>query len=111
MFQYFLTQTETIDAGPTGPSLRVTRPSQTSADSETLAAASVDEDFARLAKARSVKSVRKCLSVSKLTEYYVCRSNPDILRSTLEDHGAIKGEGKAWTDFLRLHADPGSQVV
>ncbi len=45
-------QTEDIDAVPTGPSLLVTRPSQTSADSDTLAAASCDEDFARLAKAR-----------------------------------------------------------
>lgn len=74
---------------PSGPRLRVTHPSQTSMESDTLAAASADEDFARLAKARS---------------------NPDILRSTLDDHAAIKGEGGAWSEYLRLHADPGSQV-
>ena len=38
------------------------------------------------------------------------RSNPDILRSTLDDHDAIKGEGGAWNEYLMLHADPGSQV-
>ena len=38
------------------------------------------------------------------------RSNPDILRSTLEGHDVIKGEGGAWAEYLRLHADPGSQV-
>ena len=52
----------------TPPAVRVTRPSLTS-DAESLSAA-VDEDFARLAKARS---------------------NPDILRSTL-DHQDVRGQ-------------------
>ena len=34
------------------PFVRLSRPSQTSVESETLALASADEDFARLAKAR-----------------------------------------------------------
>ena len=55
---------------PTAPRLRVTHPSQTSlSDCESISAA-VDEDFTRLAKARS---------------------NPNILRSTLE-HSDITGE-------------------
>lgn len=59
---------------PTTPRLRVTRPSQTSStDSESINAA-VDEDFTRLAKARS---------------------NPNILRSTLE-HSDITGEVPSW---------------
>ena len=59
---------------PTTPRLRVTRPSQTSStDSESINAA-VDEDFTRLAKARS---------------------NPNILRSTLE-HSDITGEVLSW---------------
>ena len=45
------------------PSLRVTRPSLSS-EAESITAAA-DDDFARLAKARS---------------------NPDILRSTIDDH-------------------------
>ena len=36
------------------PSLRVMRPSQTSEESESITLASADEDFTRLAKARSV---------------------------------------------------------
>ena len=40
-------------ASPTSvPYLRISRPSMTSEDSETLALASADADFARLAKAR-----------------------------------------------------------
>lgn len=69
---------------PSPPALRLQRPSQTSSlDSESLAQASCDEDFARLAKARS---------------------NPDILRSTLE-YSAITDTSVA---LLHLHADPGS---
>ena len=62
------TQAESTDqasnvATPPAPSLRVTRPSITSSDSDSIVA-SVDEDFTRLAKARS---------------------NPDILRTTLKN--------------------------
>ena len=39
------------------PSLRLSRPSQTSETSESLTLASADEDFARLAKARYVDIV------------------------------------------------------
>lgn len=42
------------------PSLRVVRPSMTSADSQTLTLASADEDFARMAKARLVQSKINC---------------------------------------------------
>lgn len=70
------------------PYFRVSLPSQTSMDSETLALASVDADFARLAKARS---------------------NPDILRSTL-DSAHITGGNQVWSEALRLHADPGSSL-
>lgn len=38
-----------------------------------------------------------------------CRSNPDILRSTLEADD-IKGGEIGWAETLRRHADPGSQV-
>ena len=62
------TQAESTDQAsdvttPPAPSLRVTRPSITSSDSDSIIA-SVDEDFTRLAKARS---------------------NPDILRTTLKN--------------------------
>ena len=62
---------EFTDQGAT-PNVRVTRPSVTTStsDSDSIVAASADDDFTRLAKARS---------------------NPDILRSTLEHH-AIMGE-------------------
>jgi len=71
---------------PTTPRLRVTRPSQTSStDSESINAA-VDEDFTRLAKARS---------------------NPNILRSTLE-HSDITGGSMT---LVHLHTDPGSTVT
>ena len=41
--------------------------------------------------------------------YLVHRSNPDILRSTL-DSCDIKTSGRGWNEVLRLHADPGSQI-
>jgi len=59
---------------PTTPRLRVTRPSQTSSTGSESINAAVDEDFTRLAKARS---------------------NPNILRSTLE-HSDITGEVPSW---------------
>jgi len=37
------------------------------------------------------------------------RSNPDILRSTL-DAEDIKGGQLGWAEKLRLHADPGSTM-
>ena len=37
------------------------------------------------------------------------RSNPDILRSNL-DEDDIKGGNHSWTETLRLHADAGSRV-
>lgn len=82
------------------PSLRVTRPSLSS-DAESLSAAA-DDDFARLAKARS---------------------NPDILRSTI-DIKDVRGEPPelhvanllthltgGTLDLLHLHADPSSHVA
>ena len=63
---------EATPPGATFPSVRVTRPSVASAGSEADSLGSgLDEDFTRLAKARS---------------------NPDILRSTLEQSD-IRGEG------------------
>lgn len=67
------------------PSLRVTRPSLSSGEAESLSAAA-DDDFARLAKARS---------------------NPDILRSTISDHDVRGGH----LDMVHLHADPSSHVA
>ena len=64
-------------ATPPAPSLRVTRPSITSSDSDSIIA-SVDEDFTRLAKARS---------------------NPDILRTTLKNDditGIEWGQERVW---------------
>ena len=60
----------------TPPTVRVTRPALPS-EAESLSAA-VDEDFSRLAKARS---------------------NPDILRSTL-DHRDVRGEHVMFTSVL-----------
>lgn len=80
---------ETTDVGVEGatpPRLRVTRPSLASSGSEAGSLHSgLDDDFARLAKARS---------------------NPDILRSTL-DQSDIRG---TCMRLVHLHADPGSQV-
>ena len=44
----------------------------------------------------------------KLLSFFL-RSNPDILRSTL-DADDIKGGAVGWEETLRLHADPGSRV-
>jgi hypothetical protein len=66
------------------PSLRVTRPSLSS-EAESITAAA-DDDFARLAKARS---------------------NPDILRSTI----AVQDVRGGALDMLHLHADPSSHVA
>ncbi|CAI8006340.1 Low density lipoprotein receptor adapter protein 1 [Geodia barretti] len=76
------TQQEAVDLAP--PSLRVTRPSLSS-EAESLSAAA-DDDFARLAKARS---------------------NPDILRSTIDIQDVRGGT----MDMLHLHADPSSHVA
>ena len=83
----FHTQAEFTDqasdiATPPAPSLRVTRPSITSSDSDSIVA-SVDEDFTRLAKARS---------------------NPDILRTTLKNDDITgiewgQGEWKGSGDY------------
>ena len=66
------------------PAVRVSRPSTSSAaDSLSIGSSNMDEDFVRLAKARS---------------------NPDILRSTL-DMADVKHPSLA---LLKLHADPSS---
>ena len=62
------------------PNVQVTRPSVSSIDSN------VDEDFVRLAKARS---------------------NPDILRSTLEKDDVTHPS----LDLIRQHADANSQAT
>lgn len=65
------------------PPVRVTKPSESDSLSSHISGESVDDDFLRLAKARS---------------------NPDILRSTLEPHVIAHVS----FDTLRVHADPGS---
>ena len=65
------------------PLVRVTKPSESDSLSSHISGESVDDDFVRLAKARS---------------------NPDILRSTLEPHVIAHVS----FDTLRVHADPGS---
>ena len=66
------------------PTVRVLRPSTSTADSVSLGS-NLDEDFVRLAKARS---------------------NPDILRSTL-DTDEVKHPS---LDLVQLHADPSSRA-
>ena len=65
------------------PHMALPRPSESGSLSSHISSESVDDDFVRLAKARS---------------------NPDILRSTLEAHEIASVS----FDALRLHADPSS---
>lgn len=55
----------------------------------------------------SLQKINMNIAVVTHLEYF--RSNPDILRSTLEA-SAITSGGRGWSETLQLHADPGSQV-